>query len=502
MSVLKKNIKANFVGKGWQAAMSIVFVPFYISFLGIDSYGLIGIFASMMAVFGILDMGLSTTMNREVARLSLFTEKIDEMRNLVRTFELIYWCLAFIIGFIVIGSSGLIADYWIKSENLTPLVVEQAFLIMGLVVAFRWPVSLYSGGLMGLQKQVLLNGINIFIDTTRGVGALLVLWLISPTIQAFLIWQVLISLIHVIMTGYYLWRNLPKGSKPARFKKQSLIKIWRFTSGMTGISLASVILVQSDKIILSKILSLEMFGYYSLASVVVNTLYFFIGPVFNAVFPRFTQLISSSNDQNKLIDLYHKSSQLMSVMIIPATVVVSLFSSEIMFLWIGDPITVSITNQIISILIIGTCINGLMNLPYALQIASSWTKLSLGVTTIACIVQVPLVYFLATYYGMLGAAIAWVILNVFSGLITIQIMHSRLLKKEKFRWFFNDIFIPLITALIISISWRLLIPTDISKIYLIFYLFGVSSTSLLGASLVTPVTRKWLLDQYKLIINK
>ena len=165
-------------------------LPLYIKFMGIESYGLIGIFASLLSVFSLLDMGLSTTLNRELARLSILPDKAQEMRNLVRTLELPYWGFAFFIGITLVCLSGPIAHYWVKVDKLAPATVKQALIIMGGVMALRWPVSLYSGGLMGLQKQKLLNVINVIEATIRGLGAVLVLWLISPTIQAFFIWQI------------------------------------------------------------------------------------------------------------------------------------------------------------------------------------------------------------------------------------------------------------------------------------------------------------------------
>jgi len=52
------------------ALMGIIFIPVYINILGIDSYGLIGIYTSLQALSGLLDIGLSNTLNREMARLS------------------------------------------------------------------------------------------------------------------------------------------------------------------------------------------------------------------------------------------------------------------------------------------------------------------------------------------------------------------------------------------------------------------------------------------------
>jgi O-antigen/teichoic acid export membrane protein len=490
VSVIKQNIIANFGGRAWQALMSLAFVPLYIKFMGIESYGLVGIFASLLALFGLLDMGLSTTLNREMARLSVLPDKAREMRNLVRTLELPYWGMAVLIGIAVVGLSGPIAHYWVKADKLTPATVEQALMIMGGVVAFRWPVSLYSGGLMGLQKQVLLNGINVFEATLRGVGAVLILWLISPTIQAFFAWQIFVSMVHVSLAAFFLWRSLPKSSHRSHFQKESLFRIWRFAAGMTGISVTAIILTQTDKIVLSKILPLEMFGYYTLATVVASALYFFIGPVFSALFPRFSQLVSM-NDQIGLKELYHKSCQFMSVMILPAAIVVSLFSSEILLLWTGDPVTVANTHTIVSILIIGTALNGLMNLPYGLQLAHAWTTLSLYTNIIASIVLVPMIYFLATRYGVVGAASAWVILNAGYVLICIQIMHSRLLKGEQWRWYLNDVGAPLLAAFSAALLWRLLMSDEMSKLAMFIHLTAISATTLLAAALATSVTRQW-----------
>ncbi len=319
----------------------------------------------------------------------------------------------------------------------------------------------------------------------------MVLWLISPTIQAFFVWQIFVSMVHTSLTAGFLWSSLPKSGHRPHFHKESLFRIWRFAAGMTGISITAIILTQTDKIVLSKILPLEMFGYYILATVVASNLYFFISPVFSAVFPRFSQLVSL-HDQNGLKDLYHKSCQFMSVMILPAAIVVSLFSSEILLLWTGNPVIVANTHTIVSLLIIGTALNGLMNLPYALQLAHAWTKLAFYTNIIASIVLVPMIYFLAIHYGAVGAASAWVILNSGYVLISFQIMHSRLLKGEQWRWYLKDVAVPLFAALSVALLWWLFTPPEMSRLAMLIYLAVVSATTLLATALATTVTRQWI----------
>ena len=203
MTIIKKNIVANFAGSIWQSLMALVFIPLYIKFIGIESYGLIGIFATLQAMFVLLDMGLSATLNREMARLSVLPGREQEMRNLVRSLEVIYWCIAIFIGIAVVAISPFIAHHWIKAGQLSSKTIEQAVLIMGFVMALQMPVSFYSGGLMGLQKQILLNAINsVGASTLRGAGAVLILWLVSPTIQAFFLWQIVASVINIFSFSY------------------------------------------------------------------------------------------------------------------------------------------------------------------------------------------------------------------------------------------------------------------------------------------------------------
>lgn len=490
-STLKKNIGANFAGSVWQALMALVFVPLYIKFIGIESWGLIGIFATLQAMFGPLGMGLSGTLNREMARLSVLPSKEQEMRNLVRTLEVLYWSVAVFAGITVVSLSPFIAHHWINAVQLPPKTIEQALLIMGFVMALQMPIGFYSGGLMGLQRQVLLNAINVVISTLRGAGAVLILWLVSPTIQAFFLWQIIISAINIFLLALFLWRRLPHGDNKALFQTQLFKGIWRFTAGMSGISILAVILTQLDKIILSKLLSLEMFGYYMLASMVAMSLKRFVSPIIFSIYPRFTQLVSINN-QDELIQLYHKSCQFIAVLILPVAIVIALFSYEVVFLWTQNPATAEKTHLILSILICGTVINVLMGLPYVLQLAFGWTKLSLFKTLIAVILLAPLIIYMTTHFGATGAAIAWLVLNMGMFFFEIPIMHRRLLRTEKWRWYWQDVCIPLVACILMAGLGRIFVSGAISQIKIMLYLIIISILTLGITALTTPVTRTWL----------
>lgn len=491
---LKKNIVAHLTGNIWQAIMGLAFTPLYIKFMGIESYGLIGIFATLLVIFGLLDVGLGSTLTREMARLSVLPCKEQKMHNTVRTFETLYWTIAVFVGITVSLLSPLIAHHWIKAEQLSPKTIEQALITMGFIMVFQMPAGFYSGGLIGLQKHILLNAINICMSTLRGAGAVLTLWLVSPTIQAFLLWQIMISILNVFLLALFLWRSLPQSEKKAVFQKQLFKDNWRFAAGMSGISILAIILTQLDKIILSKFLPLEFFGYYMLACMVATSLGRLYNPVFLSIYPRFTQLVSN-NDQEGLIRLYHTSCQFLAVLILPVAIVIALFSYELILLWTQNPATAEKTHLILTIMICGTALNGLMHPPYALQLAFGWTKLSVVKNIIAVIIMTPLLIYMANRYGASGAASAWLFLNICYFIFEVPIMHGYLLRKEKWQWYLKDVFMPLIPCLSLATLGRLMYSGSTSQFIILFYLIIISGLTLFVTLISVPIMRSLLYSQ-------
>ena len=67
---VRRNVVANYIGSFCQALLGFLFVPLYIKYLGIESYGLIGLSVSLSALLRLADLGLSSTLSREFARCS------------------------------------------------------------------------------------------------------------------------------------------------------------------------------------------------------------------------------------------------------------------------------------------------------------------------------------------------------------------------------------------------------------------------------------------------
>ncbi len=484
MSSVKRNIIANYLGSGWIALMSLAFIPFYIRLMGAEAYGIVGVFISLQAMLSVLDLGLSQTLNREMARLSSDHRNAGLMADTVRTLEIIYWGIAITIVVIIVLLSKFIAFDWLNPEVLRRETLIEALWVMSVVVGLRWPVALYTGGLNGLQQQISVNILLAIFATLQGVGALAVLHFIEPTLRAFFMWQALIALLQVVAIRFVFLRYLAS-PQPGSFKSAAIKDIWRFAAGVSGISILATILTQLDKIILSKLLTLSDFGYYTFAASVAAVLYRLINPVFTAYYPRLTEH-ASHNDIHGITRDYHHGSQLMAVAVLPAALTLAFFSREILELWAGDPDIVLHSYLLVSLLAIGNGLNGLMHMPYALQLAHGWTRLALFTNLVAVIVLVPAIIIATTHWGTAGAAGAWILLNGGYLLVSVQLMHHRLLKAEKWSWYINDVGKPLLLVLAVAGAGRMLVtgnmrdPLVLASLIVILILTTVAAISSSG----------------------
>ena len=492
-SLVRRNIVANMIGNGWSVVLSIAFVPFYIRFMGIEAYGLVGFFITLQSLFAILDIGLTSTVSRELARLSTVPNSEKQAQNLVRTLEIIYWIIAILIVLIITLLAPWISTKWLDGNQLSVDTIKQSVVFMGIIIALRMPYGFYCGGLLGLQRQVLLNFIKIIIDALKSGGAVLVLWLVSSTIFAFFLWQLVISIVGAITMFFVLWRSLPKSKEKPIFQPTIFIQLWRFMAGMSGIAILSVILVETDKLVLSKMLSLEEFAYYALASMVAMGMHVIIVPIFSAVYPRLTQLVSDQ-DYTMLKSIYHKSCQFMTVLVMPLALVISFYSETLLQVWTQDVNVSSNSAPILSLLIIGTAFNAMMNIPYALQLAHGWTKLSIYSNVIAIIVIIPMLLYMISRYGAIGAAIAWLAVNTGYILFNLPIVHVKLLKGEFIKWLINDFGMPAIVSLGIVILFWHFMPSNFNILGNACWAVLTWFCSLLATALFTSATRKFILE--------
>lgn len=453
--MIARNVVANLAGRGWLAMIAITLTPMYVGILGVEAFGLVGAFTALQAIVVVFDLGLGLTLNRELARLRLQPNWTGgaRARDTIRTLEAVYWLVGLALTLVIVAGAGFASSNWFHTSALHRGAVTASVALMGIAIGAQWPSSLYFGGLLGLERQVAANAALAAIATIRGVGTLLVLWLISPTVEAFFLTQAFAGVVQTLVLRVRLQRSLPPTGQRSRFRLQILRDHWRFAADLTGISVFAAILTQMDKVVVSSLVSLQAFGYYALAATIAGGLYIFVSPVFSAVFPRLASVSSQSTDQ-EMARTYHTGAQLLSLLLLPPAIALITFAPEATYAWLGDSADHGSIVWLVRILAAGTTANGLMNMPYALMLATGWTRLPLVLNLSALVTVGPLIVFLTNTLGTLGGALAWLTYNVAYMLIGVPIMHRRLLAGHLRRWYIADVGTPLLVGCLAVITLR------------------------------------------------
>lgn len=468
--MIKRNLVANYIGQGWSAIMSIAFIPLYIRYLGIESYGLIGLFGMLLTWLGLLDLGMTPTLSREMARFTGGAHTADSIRTLLRTIEIISLSIASLVCLGVWLFSSWIANNWLKADKIDSNTVADAFSIMGIVTSLRFVENIYRSAILGLQKHVIYNFVNIVISTLRGLGAVGVLIWISNSIRAYFIWQGVISVLTLIAFALMTYQFLPKTKTKVSFSFHSLKGVGKFAGGILGISLLSLMLTQVDKVLLSKLLSLSEYGYYSLAAVSAGSLFLIIGPISQSWSPKLAELYAL-NDKTKLIEKYHQGSQLVTVIMGSAAMIFIFFGETILFLWTNDADLAKKSSIVFRLLSIGNFLNGQTTMPYLMQMSAGRTSLLTKINIFAVLFFVPSLICITPKYGAIGAASVWIMLNAGYILFGMLFLYRNKMRTEKWKWFINDILIPLVTGGITSVVCILIKPDNLTRPLLFSYIF-------------------------------
>lgn len=491
------NLISNLGSKFFLAASSFICIPFVLKFIGIEAYGLIGFFNILSLLIGLLDFGFTGALNREVASLSARERNSQQIRNLVRSLEIVFWGMSGLIGCILLSSLDLIAGKWITPGTLSPHIVKTALVLMSVSLVSQWPFTIYSNVLMGMEKQVLNNALVMVFTAFRNFGGVFFLWAVDGNIQAYFLFQIGINAIQTMAGMILVWKILPNPEIKAKLDWMELKKIRGYATGMSLLAFLSFFMMNIDKIILSKILNLSSFGYYVLAANCASVLYMVISPIFLTYFPRLTQLTVLEN-RDELKRIYHESCQIMSILLFPAAITLAFFAPEILFLWTNNHEVSQKSYEIVRYLVLGTMCNGLMNMPYALQLANGVTRYSVYQNILSIILLVPLTIWSALHFGVKGAVLTWVVHNVGCVLIMAPFFHNKFLGKDNRSWYFYDILFPLIATSSVVCICKWFLPPLSSRYIGIPVLGLVVLFAMVAAAMVATASRKKI---YDLVMN-
>lgn len=496
MARLRDSVLANYSGQAWIALMGVAFVPVYISRLGAESFGLVGFMLGLQSLSLVLDFGTGVFLSREIARRHHDPLRQGSIRQLVRSFEWLVWPVALLIGLAICLSSEAIATHWLSADSLDRQTLAEAVLLIGLAVALLWPSSFYSAALTGLEQQPRSNALSAAFSTLRYAGVLPVLFFADAGILGFLAWFVLVAAMQTAGFAYAAWRQLPGAPETPRFRLSELFDAHRFALGIFAATALSLLLTQVDRFTLSALRPLAELGYYTVALTVTAGLGRMLQPMFGAIYPRMSRLVAEG-DLATLSGLYHLSSQCLAVVASAIAFAIIAYSEDLLRIWTGDSALAAQVALPLAMLAAGSALNGLMIVPYALQLAHGSAKLAIVANALALLLGIPFCIRAVDEYGLAGASSLWLVANLAYCALFIPAMHRRMLPGEAARWYLRDLLPAVLAAGAVVAVAKSIRPRLDATAFDAAWLAVATLLALAAAGLAAPEVRRLIGNQMR-----
>ena len=396
-----RNTAANLAGQLLYPLLALALVPFYISRLGLDGYGLIGLMALVLTLLGVFSRGLGGALQREVSRRAGAGSDAT-LRTLLRSMEVVYWAAAAVLG-AAIAIAAVPGGRALATPAVPAAAATACLLLLAARVAFAFPHSVYQSVLAGAERQVLGSGLNAAMALTSaaaGVAAVL----IGGSVAAIYAAEALTAVVFLVVFRAAAYRVLPPA--PARFERGEI-------AGLAGISLAlmwtsgvGLLVANLDRVFVTALLPVSALAIYTIAVLGGRAVTLLVSPFLQAAYPATCRVAASGSPDQQAANLL-RNAAVVAVIVAGAGLPLCAFAAEALAVWVRDAAVAERGAPVMSIYVAGSLMIAAASVLYQWQTATGRTRPAM-LFNLAALAWFPVVLWgaMATW-GLRGGAAAW-----------------------------------------------------------------------------------------------
>ncbi len=478
MSRLFKNIAYSVTGQGLVLLLGFIGVKFIFSRLGPDPFGIIYFNQVLTGVLTTaLELGVLSTTIRQVS--AHYTTDREYVGRLIRTASLFYWGVGLVLLLAVFAAAPLLVDKWINLKSVDHSTATTMLRYLGVTTLITLPRALYSSLFQGRQRMELNNSIDVGSSAIQQLGVIFILarggdafgvvqWIAAAAVLSTITYMIIVARMFgpgVLVPGYFqdvVQRNVG------------------FTAHMGALSVLNMILMQIDKVVVSKLLAIASVGYYSFASTVVVRISFAAGAVAQAALPSFSDL-HARGDSNMLLVQYRKLQDLITFgMVLPFTA--ATFAALPVYGYLFNSHVANLLLLPTALLCLGFFMGATVNIPYTFSVAIGKPHIASRTNVLAIFVVIPVTTTLIYAFGLIGAALSWVSYNLFVYAYMIPRICRECLGISVWNWYARILKVLGLAAVTYGSMWLLLvIPSSYSPVALAAGWVAASAVFVAGA---------------------
>lgn len=426
-----RNGALNLIGQGVVLLVNLFASRFLFTHLGSDAFGIV-MFSLLLntVVVSALELGVSTTVVREVAA-SYDTDRSYAV-SVIRFAGLVYWMAAVVIAGSIFLLAPVLVGRWIHLGTMSVNEASTVLRIIAIGAAFTLPRTLYSSLFRGRQRMEFNNIIDPATAITQQAGLALVLWF-HADIVGVSFWLAISSCFAAV--AYYLaatrmfgWRSLLPG-----YSAMALRHNRRFALHMFAVTVLSTVHTQSDKLIVSKFMSVSDFGLYAFAAGLPARAGVVTTAISQASFPSLAELFRN-NARSRMMQQYRKIEETVNFGTLPMFAAVAFAALPIFARVFNNQVGAMLVAPTV-LLCVGWYMNSALSVPYMLSVAMGKPELTVRTNTVGIFVLLPLTVALVYEFGLVGAGLSWIAYHIFAYVYFVRMVCTECLNTSPWRWY-------------------------------------------------------------------
>jgi O-antigen/teichoic acid export membrane protein len=479
MSRLFRNIAYNVMGQGLILILGFIGVKFIFSRLGADAFGIIYFNLILTGVLTTaLELGVLVTTVREVS--AHHADEPGYIEQLIRTASVFYWGIGLVLFVAIFLAAPLLVEKWVNLKTIDPATATTMLRFLSVTALIMLPRALYSSLFQGRQRMELNNSIDVASSAIQQLGTILILarggdafavveWIAASAIISTLAYM-------AIVARLFGWRALV----PAYF--QSVVdRNLRFTAHMGALSVLNMVLLQFDKIVVSKLLPIASVGYYSFVSTLVIRISFAATAVAQAALPSFSSLLHMRDAGAALIAQYRKIQDLVGFGMVPLFAAAT-FGAMPIYTYLFNRQVAWLLLLPTALLCVGFFMYSTVNVPYTFAVAAGRPDIASRAYVFAVFIVVPVTTTLVLLLGLTGAAMSWIVYELFLYAYMIPRIYQQCLSISTQTWWTHILKVAALAAVTYGLAWVVIVlPGSYSTPALVIAYAVASAAFLVGA---------------------
>ncbi len=385
-------------------AAGLVAIPLLIHTLGAERFGLLTLVWSILGYFSLFDMGIGRATTKYVSHY-WSRQRLLSTSRLVRVALLMLLVFGFLAALLLMASAGLISRTVNLSTGLSRDEFYASLMIMGATLPLVMLTAGLRGTLEGQSRFRLLNAIKIPASLTIFVVPLLLLPFTHRVDQitlALAVSRFLVLLAHVWVVRPVLWAAPWRWGRTERVLLRRLMHYGGWVFAATGIG-ALMSMGYLDRLAIGWLRTVAELAYYATPMEIILRLLIIPGAIASAMFP---YLAAAGQSAETLRETCGRGLTYIGILFFPFVLLTLALGRDALGWWIG-PAFAEHSHIVLTLLMVGVFFNALAHVPYTLLQATGHPRPTAMRHVWELPFYLPLMLTLVYYYGVIGAAFAW-----------------------------------------------------------------------------------------------